>query len=131
MSVNLQKLTVLQLKALYKEKKLTRYSKLPKPVLIKKLAATKAFILLLASSKTITWLELPNRNTPEKKQPKVPWVLVQLAAQNLGLNHLPAISSDPAVSRQTLVDNVRKILPSAATNTKVTQQVPSLVRLYQ
>ena len=131
MSVNLQKLTVPQLKALCREKGLTGYSKLPKLALIEKLAATKASTPLLASSETITRLEPLDRNAPEKKQPKVPRALVQPAAQDSGLGHPPAVSSEPAVSRQTLVDNVGETLPSAATNTKATQQVPSLARPYQ
>jgi len=81
--------------------------------------------------RTITRLELPDRNAPEKKQPKVPRALVQPAAQDLGLGHPPAVSSDAAISGQTLVDNVGETLPSAATNTKATQQVPSLARPYQ
>jgi len=74
MSVDLQKLTVPQLRALCKEKGLTGYSKVPKPVLIEKLAAAAATVFP-ASSVTTTRLEEPpckKMLLPSKSNSRIP-----------------------------------------------------------
>jgi len=137
MSVDLQKLTVPQLRALCKEKGLTGYSKLPKPVLIEKLAAVAT--VFPVSSVTTTRLEEPpcKKNAPSKqKQPKDSRAIVQVTAQavtskNSSLDHQLDVNPNISVKGKKKATGLEGNLPDITASTKMPKEAPTLVVPYQ
>jgi len=138
MSVDLQKLTVPQLRALCKEKGLTGYSKVPKPVLIEKLAAATATVFP-ASSVTTTRLEEPpcTKNAPPKqKKLKDTRATVQVstqavAAKNLGLDHQIDVNPNASVNGKKKATGVEENLPDVTASTEVPKEAPTLAVPYR
>jgi len=133
MSVDLQKLTVPQLRALCKEKGLTGYSKVPKPVLIEKLAAAAATVFP-ASSVTTTRLEEPpcKKNAPPKqKQLKDSRATVQVTAQavtskNSSLDHQFDVDSNASLNGKKKATGVEENLPDVTAGAEVPKEAPTL-----
>ena len=138
MSVDLQKLTVPQLRALCKEKGLTGYSKVPKPVLIEKLAAATATVFP-APSVTTTRLEEPpcTKNAlPKQKKLKDTRATVQVSTQavtakNLSLDHQIDVNLSASVNGKKKATGVEENLPDVTASTEVPKEAPTLAVPYQ